>query len=364
MDTGEDDKRQDGTLSFLPGNLFVVDGHRQIREIEIAQLDLRYAWTRIERPKESLALAASIERIGQLVPVTVTGTFVLLDGYLRVKAITHCGRDTVRAEIWDCTEEEALGEILARGHGRKWELVEEAALVRELYDRHHLSQERIATLVGRTQGWVSGRLALCHALSDDLMALIRKGSVSTWTATRVIVPIARAIPEHGKVLSEHLSKASLSTREMARFFDHYRKANRRQRDRMVHDPALFVKSFYAREEALDARALKEGPEGAWLKDLKVISHMLIRVRRQVPVLFFRGQPNLDRRVLLTAFEESRKHFAELEHEIRRHDDYRGDKTGDQVPARAGRPLAENRRDPEDIPEHRQAGDTGNVAGAA
>jgi hypothetical protein len=342
-----------------------VDGHlRQIREIEIAQLDLRYACTRIERPKESLALAASIERIGQLVPVIVTSTFVLLDGYLRVKAIKHCGHDTVRAEIWDCTEEEALGEILARGHGRKWELVEEAALVRELYDRHHLSQERIATLVGRTQGWVSGRLALCHALSDDIMTLIRKGSVSTWTATRVIVPIARAIPEHGKVLSESLSQVSLSTREMARFFDHYQKANRRQRDRMVRDPALFVKSLHAREEALETKALKEGPEGAWLKDLKVISHMLMRVRRQVPLLFFRGQPNLDRRILLTAYEDARKQFAELEHEIRRHDDYRGDEAGDHVPARAGRPLAENRRDPEDIPEHRQAGDTENVAGAA
>ena len=136
-----------------------MDGHRQIREIEIAQLDLRYAPMRIERPKEGLALAASIERAGQLVPVVVTKTFVLLDGYLRVKAMKHCGRDTVRAEMWDCTEEEALREILARAHGRKWELVEEAALVRELYDRHHLSQERIASLVGRTQG--------CPLLSHD-----------------------------------------------------------------------------------------------------------------------------------------------------------------------------------------------------
>ena len=174
-------------------------------------LDLRYAHTRIERPKESLALAASIERIGQIVPVIVTTTFVLLDGYLRVKAMKHLGRDTVMAEIWDCTEEEALVEILARSHSRKWDLLEEAALLAELHDHYHLSQERIASMVGRTQGWVSGRLALYSALSEDLMDLIRKGSVSTWTATRVIVPIARAIPEHGKTLSENLSNVSLST---------------------------------------------------------------------------------------------------------------------------------------------------------
>ena len=249
---------------MLPGNLLIVDGHREIREIEIAQLDLRYAHTRIERPKESLALAASLERTGQIVPVIVTKAFVLLDGYLRVMAMKHCGLDTVRAEIWYCTEEEALVEILARAHGRKWDAIEEAALVRELHDHYHLSQAGIASRVGRTQGWVSGRLALFGALSEDIMELIRKGSISTWTATRVIVPIARAIPEHGKALSESLSKTSLSTREMAHFFEHYQKANRRQRDHMVHDPVLFVKSLHAREEASRANVLKEGPEGIGL----------------------------------------------------------------------------------------------------
>ena len=68
---------------------------REIRQIEIGQLHLRYAHTRIERPRESLALAASIERIGQIIPVIVTVTFVLLDGYLRVRALKTCGRDTV-----------------------------------------------------------------------------------------------------------------------------------------------------------------------------------------------------------------------------------------------------------------------------
>ena len=91
---------------------------REIKEIEIGRLHLDYAHTRIERSKESLALSASIERLGQIVPVIVTNAFVLLDGYLRVKALRHLGRDTVMAEIWDCTEEEALVEVLARGHGR------------------------------------------------------------------------------------------------------------------------------------------------------------------------------------------------------------------------------------------------------
>ena len=203
LDTDRLDKRRDGPTRTSPGKLLIVDGHlREIREIEIGQLILRYAHTRIERRTERLA--ASIDRIGQIIPVTVRteeGSFVLLDGYLRVKALKHLGRDTVMAEIWDVMEEEALGQLLARSKQQAVGHIEEAALLSDS-TTDHLSQERIAAMVGRTQGWVSARLTLYRSLSDDLLALIRKGSISTWTATRVIVPIARAIPEHGKVLSE------------------------------------------------------------------------------------------------------------------------------------------------------------------
>ena len=306
-------------------------GHlREIKEIEIAQLHLRYAHTRIERPKESLALAGSIECVGQIIPVIAVREgviLVLLDGYLRVKALRHCGRDTAVAEIWECKEEDALVEILARSHSRRWDFLEEAALLRELHDHYQLSQSRIASLVGRKQSWVSTRLALYHALPEDLVELIRRGLISTWTATRVIVPIARAIPEHGKLLSENLSHLSLSTRDMTQFLCHYRKANRKQRENMVREPVLFHKSVRAQEEAREARSLKEGPEGKWLRDFRVITHMLKGLLGEVQRLFSGCQDNLDRRILLTAFEDSREGFRELEHEIRRYDDYQGEPAG-------------------------------------
>ena len=299
--------------------------HREVREVEIAQLHLRYAHTRIERPEKVLALASSIERFGQVLPVIVLREgdhcFVLLDGYLRVKALTRCLRDTVLAEIWEGQEEEALVEILARANSRKWDLLEEAALLRELHDHYHLSQSRIASLVGRKQSWVSGRLALYGALSEDLLQSIRKGAISTWAATRVIAPIARAIPEHGQVLVDHLAQASLSTRELVQFFRHYQKANRKQRENMVGDPFLFLKALQAKEEATKAKSLKEGIEGRWLRDFKVITHMLRGLIREVPRLFYSGQCNLDRRILLTALEESQEELMKLENQIRRVDSH-------------------------------------------
>jgi ParB family transcriptional regulator, chromosome partitioning protein len=306
-------------------------GHlREVKEIEIAELHLRYAHTRIEWPQRVLALASSIERFGQILPVIVlrdgVNSFVLIDGYLRVKALKRCLRDTVMAEIWEGKEEEALVEILARANSRKWDLLEEAALLKELHDQYHLSQSRIASMVGRKQSWVSGRLSFYNGLSEDLLELTRKGAISTWAATRVIVPIARAIPEHAKTLSENLSKASLSTRELTLLFRHYQKANRKQRENIVCEPFLFLKALHAKEEATEAKSLKEGLEGKWLRDLRVITHMIRGLLREVPTLFYCGQCNLDRRILLTAFEESQKQFMNLEKQIRRYDchDHPGD----------------------------------------
>jgi hypothetical protein len=329
---------------------------REIKEIEIARLHLRYAHTRIERPEKVLSLAASIERIGQIVPVTVLSTLVLLDGYLRVKALQRLRSDTVMAEIWECKEEEALSEMLARSLSRRWDLLEEAALLVELHDHCSLSQSKIASMVGRTQGWVASRLALYRTLPEDIIEMIRKGSISTWTAMRVIVPIARAIPEHGKVLSESLSMASLSTREMAEFFRHYRKATRRQRENMVHEPALFLKSVRSREENREGKTLKEGPEGKWLHDVRIVTHMLRGLQKDISLLF--GGGALERRILLTAFGDCQKQFIELENTIGRYHDYRGHPAGHSEFVPAGSSHQADRPDIKDLPEHGEGCDPG------
>jgi ParB family chromosome partitioning protein len=343
-------------------------GHfREVKEIEIAQIDLRYAHTRIQRPERLSSLSSSIERFGQILPVIVlregVNSFVLIDGYLRVNAVRRCLRDTVMAEIWECKEEEALVEVLARTHSRKWDLIEEAALIRELHDHSHLSQSRIASLVGRKQGWVSGRLALYHAFPEDLLELIRKGAISTWAATRVIAPIARAMPEHGKALSENLSKASLSTREMALLYRHYQKANRKQRENIVREPFLFLKALHAREEAAEAKSLKEGLEGKWLRECRVIAHMLRGLRKEVPTLFYPGQCPLEQRVLLTAFEESQELFMKLGNEVRRfrREDHPGEPTSHFEPLSAGSADPTDQPDPQTLSEHGQTGHPGKVA---
>jgi ParB-like chromosome segregation protein Spo0J len=343
-------------------------GHlREVKEIEIAHLHLRYDHTRIHRREKVSSLAISIERFGQIIPVIAlregADSLLLIDGYLRVKALRSCRRDTAVAEIWECKEEEALVEVLARAHNRRWDLVEEAALLWELHRRYHLSQGRIASLLGRKQGWVSGRLALYNALSEETLELIRQGSISTWAATRVIAPIARAMPEHGKVLAENLSQADLSTRDLALLFRHYQKANRKQRENLVREPLLFLKALRAREEATEAKVLKEGLEGKWLRELRMIGHILRGLLRAVPTLFYPGQSNLDRRVLLTVLEDSREQFVELEKKIRRYDpnDPPGEPTSHFESFPAGNAHPADQPNPQTLSDHGPPGHPGKVA---
>lgn len=313
----------------------------EVTDIELAHLDLRYSHTRIDHPRIISCLADSIERCGQISPVITLkqgdSGFILLDGYQRIAALKRCGKDTVLAQIWrHFNESEALIMVLAKNQGRRWELVEQACLIRELQDRHKLSQEKIASMLGRNKSWVSRRLGLVSALPEEILKRVLSGHISTWAATRVLVPLARANQEHANSLAKDLVKEHISTRDLSTFFQHYQKANRNKRELMVEHPAMFIKALHCREEENQADFVKQGPEGRWIRDLKTAGHILRRLIKLAPTVIYQGQSRLDRRTAVTAFEDVKKLILSLEKQIMRvaNEDFSGDKTGgfDDAPA--------------------------------
>jgi hypothetical protein len=189
-------------------------------------------------------------------------------------------------------------------------------MIRELKERHNLCQGEIAHLMGRHQSWVSRRLSLLDSLSEDILELVQKGAISSWAAARVLAPMARAIPEHAKILADNLVKEPFSTRDLMDLFRHYHKANRKQRERMVHEPTLYLKALRLRGEEQQGLALKGGPEGRWLKDIKMVAHILGRLIKDLPVVLYGGQSKLDQRTLLRAFKDMKELFLSLEKGIR------------------------------------------------
>jgi uncharacterized membrane-anchored protein YhcB (DUF1043 family) len=163
--------------------------------------------------------------------------------------------------------------------------------------------------------------------------------------------MARAIPDHAKALAENLIKEPISTRDLMELYHHYQRSNRKLRDRIVKNPGLFKKALHAAEQENQATILKQGPEGKWLKDLRVARHIFSRLTEKIPIIFYKGQERLERRTLLTAFEDTRKAFLALEQEIRRYDSHenRRDKRDYSDPASEG---GYNQRD-QPYPQHLQ-----------
>jgi ParB family chromosome partitioning protein len=269
-----------------------MDRHRL--DLDLHRLDLRFAGSRLVEPQAVARIAQSIERCGQIVPCIVvavpggagTGADprVLIDGYRRVAALRRLGRDTARVEQWTCDLTEALLGVLARTQDRRFASIEEALLLRELVQGQGLSQHDLARRSGRDVSWVSRRLALLSALPDAALAAVRAGKLSGWAANRIVAPLARANTEHADRLLAVLAVVPLSTRELQCWFEHYQRAARPVRERMLDDPRLFLDARRATDERRAGERLRAGPEGECAADLRCLEAVLARLKNRVAVL--------------------------------------------------------------------------------
>jgi ParB family transcriptional regulator, chromosome partitioning protein len=264
-------------------------------DLDLHRLELRFAGARLVEPRAVEGIARSIERGGQIVPCIAVsdppvepreggGRLVLIDGYRRVAALRRLGRDTVRVECWPCNLAEALLGLLARNQGRPFAAIEEALLLRELVQGLGLSQQEVARRSGRDASWVTRRLQLISGLPDAALVAVREGRLSSWAASRVVVPLARANAGHADRLLQALSQAPLSTRELRDWFEHYQRSNRAMRERLVDHPQLFVQAQQERAEQRLGERLRAGPEGESVVDLRCITAWIARLRKRLPTL--------------------------------------------------------------------------------
>ena len=271
-----------------------MDSHRL--ELDLHQLDLRFASSRLVDPQAvariAQSIAQSIERCGQIVPCIVVAPpggagadpRVLIDGYRRVAALRRLGRDTASVEQWTCGLAEAVLGVLARAQDRSFASIEEALLLRELVQGLGLSQHDLARRCGRDVSWVSRRLQLLSGLPDAALAAVRTGKLSAWAANRVVVPLARANASHADSLLAALAVSPLSTRELQCWFTHYQQAAQAVRERMVGDPRLFLDALRANDERRAGERLRDGPEGECVVDLRCLEAVIARLTDRAAAL--------------------------------------------------------------------------------
>ncbi len=312
---------------------FFMEEMIRIKPIEIVHLNLRYSHIRVQDPRAVIRMADSLERYGQIMPILVVTAeaprYTLIDGYLRVAAAKRCGKDTLVSHIWHGSEKDGLCHVLIKDNERHWDIFEQAGLIQELHRHHGLSQRQIAHLLGKNPSWVSRRLSILASLPDNVAKSVQRGNISSWAATRVLTPMARANTEHAGRLAENLIKHPLSTRQLFIFFKHYQRSNRKVRENMVNNPQLFVKAEETGKDLRNGRLLKAGPEGKFKEDLRIIGHMVQRLLSTADTVFYVGQSNLDRRGLVTAFRKTDQMWRKLNQHIERHvDDIRSEQRND------------------------------------
>ncbi len=275
-----------------------MDTDKEIMEIDLHLLDLRYAHTRAKNEAALVRMQKSIHRYGQIVPglaVPEKGKFILIDGYLRLGALKACGYDCIKLQLTGESEIDALFILLAKNNDRQWEVIEQASLIEELHGRFSYSFEEIGRRLGRDKSWVKRRLDLLESLPEEIKQAVMGGKVSSWSASHILVPLSRVNEKDACLLTEKLLKDPLSTRELARLYEHYKKSNRLVRDRIVADPSLFAKTIKQQDQEKDAKQVSDGPEGKWLKDVTIVCHILKRLLGTAEYVFYPEQDRFQRR---------------------------------------------------------------------
>ncbi len=290
-----------------------------VREVDFHLLDLRYSHTRIKNDKAQLKMQNSINRYGQTEPglaIVEEDRFVLIDGYLRLAALKACGHDCITVQLVE-EEPDSLLTLLVKGDDRQLEVVEQAALIQELYNRFNYSFTEIGKRLGKDKGWVKRRLDLLESLPKEVLGAVMARTVSSWAASRVLVPLSRANAQDCLDLTRKIIADPLSTRELVCLYEHYKKSNRTVRDRIVADPPLFVRTIKQQEEQKVGKQVNEGPEGKWFKDISIVCHILKRLKKTSDSVFYQALDNYHRQRCRLWLIRAEKTITELKEQVKR-----------------------------------------------
>jgi ParB family chromosome partitioning protein len=156
-------------------------------------------------------LAQSIREHGVLQPVLVSqqpdGTFQLITGERRWRAVQRAGLPTVPALVKEATPQASLELALVENIQRRdLNPLEEAHAFRQLIDEHGLTQEQLGQRIGKSRVSISNTLRLLH-LPDSVRDALANGSITEGHARAILMANGEAqrLRVLARVVAEHLS---------------------------------------------------------------------------------------------------------------------------------------------------------------
>ena len=162
-------------------------------QLEFHQLECRWEHLRVRHPARQRRLLASLADCGQQAPIVVVAAegqpdrYVVIDGYKRIAALKHLGRDTVEAVVWPMSEAAAVLLDRSLRLSEHETALEVGWLLEELEQRFGYSLEELARRFDRSVSWVSRRLALVELLPDGIQRQVREGQIAAQVAMKFLV---------------------------------------------------------------------------------------------------------------------------------------------------------------------------------
>jgi len=204
-----------GLGALIPSEPSPMVNDSPLRDIPVGDIIPNAYQPRQAFDEEALvALTASVRELGVLQPVLVRRhgdtQFELIAGERRWRAATRAGLDRIPAIVRDVDNETSLAQAIVENVQRaELNAIEEAAAFQQLIDDFSLTQEEVATRVGRSRPAVANVLRLLQ-LPVDVQRLIIEGRLSAGHG-RVLVSVDEIDRPKlvGRTLSEGLSVRAL-----------------------------------------------------------------------------------------------------------------------------------------------------------
>lgn len=291
----------------------------QTIEVEWHQLELRYQSLRIHTASAIRQLMMSLHSYGLLVPITVIASgvsgcpWIVIDGYLRIAALKALGHDLVTATVWPLDAAEALLDVYKHNKSRTWEAFEEANLLFELSTVHQYSQTKLAQVLGKSEAWICHRLQLITQLPDFVKEAIYQGRLSSWSASRILIPFARANAQHAEQFVGYLSLKSHTSRDIQAFYEHYMRSNKKTREALALNPTSFFKLQELDKLESSCRYTELPPDYIWDKKCDQILDELSILSSIMPAVFYPGQPAQEQQGLQDKFNRVCTKIDQLTH---------------------------------------------------
>ena len=190
--------------TLVPPTITPGAKHQGVRQDVLHHIDVERLRPSPDNPRSSYPdemlqqLGESLATIGQQEPITcfwsaAEQAYVILSGHCRYHAAKAKGLKTLSAVVVveDLDKHKQLAKRLAENTARTDpHPLDYAKGIKKLMDQQGMTQQQVASMLGRSQAWVSSQLALL-ALPEEQQSKLQTGSMRMTEARASVVKRAR-----------------------------------------------------------------------------------------------------------------------------------------------------------------------------